>query len=77
MAWEGFSPDMKVIIAGAIDGQITKDGHGSQEFEDLAEAIEVFPDLDPKANTKRLPWATKHDDMARFDTWASYNVLSG
>lgn len=77
MTWEGFSPDLPVIVCGVVDGEITENGSGGQRFANLEDARKVFPDLDPAQNTKRFTWAAKGgDNLVRFETWKANEIYS-
>jgi hypothetical protein len=50
------------------------------EFENLAEAQKVYPDLDPDINGKRFTSAM-HDKVngkpaMRFESWPAYEIFS-
>ena len=76
-AWK---PDMPVLVCGVLDGQITPNGIGFQEFGSLAEAREIFPDLDPEVSTERFTHAmvgNKHGvPRLRVETWSAYRLYS-
>ena len=77
LAWK---PEMPVVVCGVVDGQLTVDGTGFQEFGSLAEARETFPDLDPEASTERFTHAMVENKNGvprfRFETWSAYELYS-
>jgi hypothetical protein len=71
----------QVIVVGAENGEITRDGKGVQEFQSIQEARNVFPDIDPDKNTSRFTWAMKEMREGKilrlhFETWAAYELYS-
>jgi hypothetical protein len=60
-----------VIIHGAADGAVTRDGRGSQVFPSLTEARRVFPDLNLEFNTPRFTAAglLLTDDVFSVGFW--------
>ena len=80
------TPEMPVLVTGVIDGQIVPVEHWpgrripSQEFETLAEAQEVFPDLDLRHASKRFvgPLVDTNEGRpwSRFDSLAVFDRLS-
>jgi hypothetical protein len=80
------TPDMPVIVTGVVQGQIVPvdqcpNGEiPAQEFPNLAEAQQLFPDLDLKGSSKRFngPTVDKHRGRwrSRFDSSAVYERLS-
>jgi hypothetical protein len=69
-----------VQVVGVIDGKVTPNGHGHQEFANLAEAKTVFPTLDPDHNLGDFSWAMhgeiKGQPAMRFETWPAYRMYS-
>lgn len=80
------TPDTPVLVTGVIDGRIVPFEHWperkipSQEFANLAEAQEVFPDLGLRHTSKRFagPLVDKNKGTlcTRFDSHAVFDMLS-
>jgi len=71
--------DARVVVIGVRDGIITKDGSGFQNFKNLQEAREVFPDLDIYKNSKSFTSAmgNPEKDAMRFESLRAYDLYSG
>lgn len=69
------------IVVGIQGAEITKNGDGFKSYESLKHALNDFPDLHPKLNTKRFTWALKEVKNGklvriRFETWKAYEIYS-
>lgn len=75
-----FSPENPVLVCGIMDGRITEDGRGIQEFKNFAEAKKAFPDLDPVLGTERFTNAMEDRigdcQATRFETWEVNRLLT-
>lgn len=78
MGKKSWNPHTNVIVCGVESGEITTNGTGSQKFENLFEAQNVFPDLDPKSHSERFTWAMgdPERDVMRFETFAAEKLYS-
>lgn len=96
MAWRDWNNEMPVQICGVTvtfpddmpatpnleDMEITfhEDGHGCEEFENLAVARLFFPDLDPEHSGPRFTWACRGEldgqPAIRFETRAAERMYS-
>jgi hypothetical protein len=92
MAWRGWNPEMPVEVVGIKlefdddtdpkDAKLTIDpqGHGFEQFENLACAQLFLPDLDPEHNSKRFTWAMRGEidgkPAIRFETWEAERMYS-
>jgi hypothetical protein len=80
------TPDMPVIVTGVVQGQIVPVNQWpnreipAQEFHNLAEAQQLFPDLDLKGSSKRFSGPTidihRGRLRSRFDSADVYERLS-
>lgn len=75
-----YQKEMRVQVVGVRENKITRDGSGTQIFETLTGAKEVFPGIDLEKNTKEFTWAVlgtyNGKVCVRFETWEAYNRLS-
>lgn len=73
-----WNPNVSVIVCGVENSVVTSTGSGSQTFNNLMEAQDIFPDLDPKEHTKRFTWAMgdSEKDVMRFETWKANELYS-
>ena len=67
-----FQPNCPVTVVIS-----TKEGY---DFDSLADAQKVYPDLDPDVNGKNFTWAM-HDQIngkpaMRFESWAANKIFS-
>lgn len=82
MAWKDWNPELPVVVCGVENGVFTESGLGSQRFANFAEALTVFPDLDPTAHggrfTQVFPGSPNAEGVteARFETWAAQRFYS-
>lgn len=78
--WKGWTENMPVQVVGVDQNRITPNGGGYQEFTNLTEAKQVFPDLDPHINGQRFTWAMAgrvgEQPAIRFETWAANDMYS-
>jgi hypothetical protein len=79
-SWTETDPSYPVQVVGVMNGKITPDGRGYQEFPNLAAAQAVFPDLDPNRNGKRFTWAMRGEiegqPATRYETWEAERMYS-
>lgn len=75
---KNFSPNAPVIICGVDESGITQTGLGVMEFENLAAALEVFPELNPAKGSKNFTWAMggSHQGASRFETRKANDLYS-
>jgi hypothetical protein len=73
-----WTKSLKVSLVGVENNEITKSGTGSMEFENLAKAQEVFPELNIKNGSKNFTAAlgSKIGEPLRFETWKAYELYS-
>ena len=55
--------------------------NGTYHFDNLEKAKEVYPELDPKANTAKFTHAMHNGEndgklVVRFEDWYTYDTLS-